>query len=315
MKASLFTLGTLSLLADIPTTVTGLRIATSLQWIEHTPQPWAIKNFYKGSSTAQLVSGGVQNLARDKTIDLAANAETQGLLTLTSNKDIRLIYVICEAAYRIVANADSGIKTLADLKGKRIGTMRGTSAGYFISKMLSTVGLTDSDYTVVSGNICMKAPCGAGTYPKMITSGQIDAFGIWEPAVELGAEALGDKAVLFGNRSVYREVYSLYTTQAKLDDANIRKDILEYVRALNKTLDVFTNDPDQVYATVASEVGMDVPVLKAVWPVHKWTGRWGDDLPGFLAEEEKWLARQNRQQAISDADLGKFLDSSILDEL
>ncbi|KAL1845117.1 hypothetical protein VTK73DRAFT_1094 [Phialemonium thermophilum] len=47
----------------VDTQVAGLRIATSLQWIEHTPQEWAIKNYYKGDSAATLVSGGVQNLA------------------------------------------------------------------------------------------------------------------------------------------------------------------------------------------------------------------------------------------------------------
>lgn len=57
-----------------------LRIASSLQWIEHTPQPYAIKNFYKGSTKANLTSGGVANLGSDpKNFDLAANAETQGL--------------------------------------------------------------------------------------------------------------------------------------------------------------------------------------------------------------------------------------------
>ena len=45
-----------------------LKIASSLQWIEHTPQPYAIANFYKGSSAATLSSGGVANLASDPSI-------------------------------------------------------------------------------------------------------------------------------------------------------------------------------------------------------------------------------------------------------
>lgn len=313
MRHQLLALGLLSLLANFH--AAALRIASSLEWIEHTPQPYAIKNFYNGSTAATLVSGSVQSLASDRSFDLAANAETQGLLTYGRNKNLRLIYIICESAYRIVANKAAGVSTLADLKGKKVGTQRGTSAGYFVSKFLSTAGLKDSDYTVVSGNVCMKAPCGRGTYPNMITSGQIDAFGIWEPAVELGAQALGDDAVLFQNRSVYREVYSLYTTQEKLDNPATRKDILAFVSALNKTLDVFTNDPESVYATVAAAVGMDVEVVEAVWPEHKWTGRWGDDLHDFLIEESKWLAGQNGGQAMSSAEITKFLDSSILDDL
>ncbi|KAK1762175.1 periplasmic binding protein-like II [Phialemonium atrogriseum] len=316
MRTSLLTPALLSLLASTDL-ASGLRIATSLQWIEHTPQPYAIKHFYNGSSTAQLISGGVQSLSSDKSIDLAANAETQGLLTYASHRDVRLIYVICEVAYRLVADGSKGIKTLADLKGKKVGSMKGTSAGYFVSKLLGTAGLADRDYTIVSGNVCMKAPCGAGTFPAMIKQGQVDAFGIWEPAVELGAQALGaDRAVMFGgDPKIYREVYSLYTTDAKLADPATRKDIVAFVEALNKTLDVFTNKPETVYADVAAAVGMDVDVVKAVWPVHKWTGRWGDDMLDFITQEQTWLAGQNRQQAISSADLAKFLDSDILDAL
>ncbi|KAH8893897.1 periplasmic binding protein-like II [Thozetella sp. PMI_491] len=292
-----------------------LRIATSLQWIEHTPQPYAIKNFYKGSSAASLVSGGVPNLASDKTIDLAANAETQGLRQFANHDNIRLIYIICEVAYRIVADKSAGIKTLADLKGKKVGSMPGTSAGYFVNKFLGTAGLQESDYRVVSGSVCMKAPCGSGTFPQMLKGGQVDAFGIWEPAVELGVQAIGDKAIVFQNASIYREVYSLYTTTDKLNDAAKRKDILEFVRALNKTLDVFTNKPDTVYSTVAQAVGMDPAVVKAVWVDHKWSGRWGPDLLDFLVAEDQWVAKQDRRSALPKASLAKFLDTSIIDEL
>jgi ABC-type nitrate/sulfonate/bicarbonate transport system substrate-binding protein len=295
--------------------IDALKIATSLEWIEHTPQPWAIKNFYKGSSAATLTSGGVANLGSDKSFDLAANAETQGLKQYSNHRNIRLIYVICEVPYRIVANKASGIKKLSDLKGKRVGTLAGTSAGVFVHTLLTSAGLKDSDYTVVSGNVCMKTPCGSNTFPQMIKNKQIDAFGIWEPAVELGAQALGDNAIIFQNETVYREVYSLYSTTDKLNNPSIRKDIVAFVRALNQTLDVFTNKPDTVYQTVASAVKMDVPVLKAVWGDHKWTGSWKPELLDFLVEEDAYLARTDRRQVTPKADLQKFLDTSVLEEL
>ncbi|OIW22845.1 periplasmic binding protein-like II [Coniochaeta ligniaria NRRL 30616] len=294
--------------------VLSLKIATSLQWIEHTPQPYAIKNFYKGD-TAQLVSGGVANIATDRTIDLAANAETQGLIQYGSHPNIRIIYTIVDVGYRLVANKASGIKTLADLKGKKIGTMQSSSAAYFVNKLLSTAGLKDTDYTVLSGQICMKAPCGQGTFPQMLASRQIDAFGIWEPAVELGARALGDNAIIFQNTSVYREVYSLYSTKEKLSDPTTRKNIVAFLKALNQTLDVFTNNPQSVYATVAAAVGMDVSIVEAVWPVHKWSGTLAPDLLPFLMEEDQWVAKQNRQQALSNATLATFIDSSVLDDV
>ncbi|KAL5392840.1 hypothetical protein DPSP01_000536 [Paraphaeosphaeria sporulosa] len=182
--------------------ISALKIATSLQWIEHTPQAYAIKNFYKGSSPATLSSGGVANLASDSSIDLAANAETQGLKQYANHKSLRLIYIITEVSYRLVARSSSpaNVKSLADLKGKKIGSMPGTSAAIFVQRMLASAGVNDGAYSIVSGNVCMKAPCGSGTLPAMLKGGQVDAFGIWEPAVELGIRAIGkDNAVVFQN--------------------------------------------------------------------------------------------------------------------
>lgn len=294
--------------------VLALKIATSLQWIEHTPQPYAIKNFYKGSDTASLMSGGVANLASDKSIDLAANAETQGLKQYSSHRNTRLIYVIVEAGYRVVANKASGINTLADLKGKKVGTMPGTSAAYFINKFLGSAGLKSGDYSIVSGNVCMKTPCGSGTFPQQITGKQVDAFGIWEPAVELGARALGSNAVIFQNTSIYREVYSLYSTQEKLKDPTTRKNIVAFVKALNQTLEVFRDKPESVYATVASAVGMDASVVQAVWPVHKWSGDLPSDLLDFLVEEDQYLAKQDGRAVVARVDLANFIDPSIIEE-
>ncbi|ORY10504.1 hypothetical protein BCR34DRAFT_566787 [Clohesyomyces aquaticus] len=306
---------TLLCTALLPVATSALKIGSSLQWIEHTPQPWAIKNFYKGSSAASLTSGGVANLASDKSFDLAANAETQGLKQFSGHRNIRLIYVICEVAYRIVANKASGITKLEDLKGKKIGTISSSSAQVFVNRMLSSVGVKESEYTLVSGNVCMKAPCGSGTFPQMITNKQIDAFGVWEPAVELGAKALGSNAVIFQNASIYREVYSLYSTTDKLSDPAKRKDIVDFVRALNKTLDVFRDKPDTVYATVASAVGMDASVVKDVWPDHKWSGTWGADLIEFLIQEDAYLAQKDRRSVVAKAELESFLDDSIIKEL
>jgi ABC-type nitrate/sulfonate/bicarbonate transport system substrate-binding protein len=297
--------------------VASLKIATSLSWIEHTPQPYAIAHFYNGTMPATLSSGGVANLGSDKTFDLAANAETQGLKVYASNQNIRLIYVICEVAYRIVADKRKEVKTLADLKGKKIGTFKGSSASVFVHNMLSSVGVKDSEYTVTGGDICMKAPCGDKTLPQMLAKGQLDAFGIWEPAVELGARPLGDNAITFQNASIYREVYALYSTTDALNNPAKRKDIVEFVRALNKTLDIFTNQPKQkgIYDFVAKQVGSDAGVVEAVWADHKWSGRWDDGLIDFLAEEDKYLAGEDKGTVFSRKELERFLDGSVIAEL
>jgi ABC-type nitrate/sulfonate/bicarbonate transport system substrate-binding protein len=295
-----------------------LRIASSLSWIEHTPQPYAINNFYKGSTTASLTSGGVANLASDpKTFDLAANAETQGLKQYATHRNLRLIYVICEVAYRIVADKRKGITQLSDLKGKKIATIPSSSGTVFIHNMLSSVGVADGEYTMTSANVCMKTPCASDTMPSQLRAGTIDAFGVWEPAVELGVQALGSNAIVFQNASIYREVYALYSTTDALNDPARRKDIVAFVRALNQTLEVFAQQPKEkgVYAYVSKAVGVDEGVVESVWKDHRWSGTWGEDLIEFVVQEDAYLAGKDRRSVTPRKELVKFLDRSIVEGL
>jgi ABC-type nitrate/sulfonate/bicarbonate transport system substrate-binding protein len=166
--------------------------------------------------------------------------------------------------------------------------------------------------------VCIKFPCASNTLPTQLKAGAIDAFGIWEPAVELGVESLGpSNVIVFQNSSVYREVYALYSTTDALNDPGKRKDIVEFVRALNKTLDVFANMPQEkgIYTYVAGKIGMDESVVEKVWGVHKWSGKWGSDLIDYIVAEDQYLAGQDKRAAIARKDVETFLDRSVLNEL
>ena len=300
--------------------VASLRIASSLLWIEHTPQSYAIENFYNGSTPPTLLSGGVADLASNVTFDLGANAETQGLKQYANHRNIRLIYIICEVPYRLVADKRKGITKLEDLKGKKIGAFPVSSATVFVHNMMSSVGVQDYEYEryeTVDAMFCMKAPCKDSELPNLLNNGSLDAYGMWETSVELGAMALGDNAITFQNASIYREVYALYSTTEALNDPSKRQDIVGFVRALEKTLDVFTHRPkeNKVFDFVAKAVGADAEVVEAVWDDHKWGGRWDDRLVDFLVDEDKYLAEQDNRTVTPRTELEKFLDLSIIDEL
>ncbi|KAI7778083.1 hypothetical protein LA080_002659 [Diaporthe eres] len=294
--------------------VLAIKIAAALQVLEHTPLPYAIKNFYKGQ--ASIVSGGVASLPSDKTVDLGANADYQGLIQYGTHKNIRMIYTIVDVPYRVVANKAADINTLADLQGKRVGTMAGTSATYFITKLLNSGGVKDSEYTAVSGNVCMKAPCGAGTLPAQIQAKTIDAFGVWEPSPELGGQVLGDNAIFFQNATVFREIYSLFTTTDKLNDPTSRKAIVEFIRALDQAIDAFKNTPEKVYQFVAQTMGMDDATVQAVWPVHKWAGTLGVDMDSnlidYMVDEDVYVASQNKRQPMTRDVIAQFVDQSVI---
>lgn len=135
------------------------QIEHSLLWIEHTLQPYAIENFYNGSTPATLMPGNTSDLASDGTIDLATSAEMSGLKQYTNHRILRLIYVICEVAYRMVADRRKGIAKLGDLRGKKVEPFNDGSASVFVHNMMSSVGVRGVEHKVLNGFWYMITPC------------------------------------------------------------------------------------------------------------------------------------------------------------
>ncbi|KAI1265258.1 periplasmic binding protein-like II [Xylariaceae sp. FL1019] len=286
------------------------------------------------NGTVSLVNGGIPSLVSDTTIDLGANSETQLLRQYASHRNLRTVITTAEVYYRIVASKRAGINTLADLKGKRIGavpsarmisyrpsldrcflevSMLMTSSEYFVQTYLATVGLNPEDYTIVSGAACLQTPCSSGTYPSMLSSGGIDAIAMWEPSVQLGAEALGSDAVVFGdNQTTYREIYNLATTAEKLANPAKRAEIVQFVRALVQAEAIFMSDPDQVVARAALAVKTNATLFREVWPIHHWTARNPPDLIDVLVEEDKYVARQDHRTPIARDVLADIVDTTVL---
>jgi ABC-type nitrate/sulfonate/bicarbonate transport system substrate-binding protein len=264
-----------------------------------------------------MVTGGVGNLFSNATVDLASNAETQALRNFDKHKNLRIIYTISEVAYRMVADKRK-IRTSQDLKDKKIGAINITSSGYFVDRFMAShhVHASRSEYTVVSGQACNIAPCGNRTYPALLKPGAVDATGFWEPTVELAARETGlENAIFFYDFEVYREIYNLHTTTEKLADPVRRKKIVEFVRALEKSLKIFREEPETLYKRVAEAVGGEEEMMMAVWDVHKWPGTVPEDLVKVLAQEDEYVARTDNRTRIPEEELKDLVDLSILEEV
>jgi sulfonate transport system substrate-binding protein len=100
----------------------------------------------------------------------------------------------------ILVPADSSIRTLADLKGKRIGFQKGSSAHFLVVRGVERGGLQWSDITPVY----LTPSDGRAAFER----GALDAWGIWDPyyaAAEIDGRArvLSTGVGLTSNNSYY----------------------------------------------------------------------------------------------------------------
>lgn len=87
-------------------------------------------------------------------------------------------------ADRIVALPGRGIKTLSDLKGKKVGYPQGGSGEMILRLGLQKVGLTLGDVNAV--------PIDPSTMVAALSSGQVDAAGFWYPALSTVKQKVPD---------------------------------------------------------------------------------------------------------------------------
>lgn len=261
--------------------------------------------------------GGVPNLSgRDEpgafwdagTADVATNAETQLLRYSVDNPDARIILTVSEGLYRIVAKKSSGINSLADLKGKKIATIRNTSSNYFLHRMLSSVGLTDADVEIVS-------TWPMDLYKTALTEGGFDAITVWEPGADYAALSIDKKDVIeFKDKKIYREVFNLNTTAAALADPKRRAQIVKYVRALILASQKIATNPEIAWPLVAKSASLPEKVVEQVWHHHTYPAILVDDMLDVLVAEEQWLAADAKRTPRSREELAKLIDPSVYAE-
>jgi len=280
-------------------------------WIELSPVVVAADSFYP--ERLSVGEGGITRITAGE-VDLATNAETQLLRESLVNPDLRIIMTVTESFYRLVGRRSAGIETLADLKGKRVMLPRRTSANYFLVAMLETVGLTEDDVEIVPLPQAADVKASLDLMSDALLSGETDVISIWEPEPEDAIRQLGDDAIVFQDRNVYREVFNLHATATALADPAKRRSIVAFVRAVADATAALQENPEAYWPHISSVLGYTEAQIADGWPEMEFPVQIVPDILDVLEAEEVWVAKERDREPRSREELARFIDTSVLEE-
>jgi NitT/TauT family transport system substrate-binding protein len=280
-----------------------LRVAVNMTTVESAPVFLAAQGAAGGEMA--LTGGGIPLLV-DRTADAATNSETQILLRSVDNPELRIVMTVAECDYRIVARRSAGIRRLVDLRGKRVGTPANTSAEYYLSKMLRTVKLDEPDVTVVAMPVADMAAA--------MKRGDVDAVSGWEPGAQDSMAALGADAIVFQDRSVYRELFNLNTTAGVLSDPAKRRVLVDVVRAIAAASRDVRARPADVRPLLSSRINVPQATIATVWRHFRFPTSLPPATLDVLIEEEPWVAARQKRSPRTRAQLQSLIDDSVLRE-
>lgn len=135
-------------------------------------------------------------------IDFGAVGDTPPIFAQAANARIRYAAAVKQDGdtQAIIVPKDSGIRTLADLRGKRVAFGKGSSAHNLLVAALEKADLSWSDIT--------PTPLAPADATAAFVKGSVDAWSIWDPYLAL-AELKQNARVLAFNKDI-QDVYSFF---------------------------------------------------------------------------------------------------------
>jgi sulfonate transport system substrate-binding protein len=186
-------------------------------------------------------------------IDFGNTGETPPVFAQAAGAPIR--YVAYEPPAQkgeaILVQKDSPLKSVADLKGKKVAVAKGSNAHYLLVKALEKAGVKYEDITPA-----FLAPADARA---AFESGAVDAWSVWDPyqsAAEttLGAKTLTDATGLVPNTQFYLSSQKFIQSEPKVLDI-----VLDELRGVDAWAQA---DIHAVAEQLSPAVGLPVPVLE-----------------------------------------------------
>lgn len=200
--------------------------------------------FSQGSnrSLEYLNSGGV---------DFASSASLSAVLARANGSPIKSVYVYSRAEWTaLLVRKDSPIKSVAELKGKKIAATKGTDPYLFTLRALQEAGLAKDDVELLH----LQHPDGRTALEK----GDVDAWAGLDPHMAASELQAGSR-LLYRNKAFNSYgVVSVTEAFAKAHPDAVRT----VIKAYEQARDWSVKHPDELAALLAKESGLPLDVAK-----------------------------------------------------
>ncbi|WP_375409366.1 sulfonate ABC transporter substrate-binding protein [uncultured Methylobacterium sp.] len=187
-------------------------------------------------------------------IDFGSAGEAPPIFAQANNPN--LLYVAHEPAAplgeAILVPKDSPIRSVAELRGRKVALNKGSNVHYFLVRALEQAGVP---YEAITPTFLAPADAAAA-----FARGAVDAWAIWDPYLASGQLATGGRTLIDGSGLVPN--HQFYLSTRGFVEANGA--VVDATLAAIGEIDAWAKDnTDAVAAELAPSVGIPAPILTA----------------------------------------------------
>ena len=217
----------------------------------------------------------------DGEAQVATVADTPMVFALHSGHrfDILATFGTSSKDTAMVARTDRGIRTPADLAGKRIGVVRGTSAHYFTNVFLLVNGVSRESVHIVF----MDPNRGA----EPLLRGEVDAAALYRPLGPQAAQQLGAKGQMLATLRPYTIMVNLVVQPGLSQDVLVR-----LLRATQRAITQLNSQPVRAHATLQARWKLDAKAVAAQLEGYEFRLGLDQTLLTTLEAQSRWALRE-----------------------
>nr|MBO2509050.1 aliphatic sulfonates ABC transporter substrate-binding protein [Gammaproteobacteria bacterium] len=184
-------------------------------------------------------------------VDFASTAGLAAVLSRANGSPIKTVYIASRPEWTaLVVGKDSPIRTLEDLKGKKIAATKGTDPFLFTLRSLATVGLGKNDVELVH----LQHPDGRTALEK----GEVDAWAGLDPLLAASQLQAGSRIL---HRNLEFNSYGVLNVTEKF--------ARQYPQAIDQVLSAYEKarawaleNPQELAGILAEESGLPLEVAR-----------------------------------------------------
>jgi NitT/TauT family transport system substrate-binding protein len=238
-------------------------------------------------------------------VDVATCSEVPVVAASLRQTNFAVVATVAASSYghTIVARKDAEIATFADLRGKRVATLRNTGMHFLLHLTLLHQKMSDRDVTLSF----LKEHDVVGP----LIRGEVDAIAVREPYTSLAAAALGDEAVVLEQPGMYLRTQHIVGNKEFL---RTRPEAAQrLIRGLLRAEQFAQQQPEQARRIVARRLRIEPAKLARDWEHLQLKVSLEQRLLVQLEDEARWMLGTHLVPPTPMPNYLEFLDISALE--
>lgn len=195
----------------------------------------------------------------------------------------------------VVARQDRGINSVADLKGRKVAVMLGTSGQFFMDSLLTLNHMNSNDMEIIN----MNAPAQVEAFVQ----GDIDAMFCWVPFPFQALQQLEGKAILLPSKLISPSSWVIVTTKEYIkNNPDVPAKILKGLASGQNFINEHRTEAFDIYSKIS---GVKNKINKALFDDMNFGLSLNHSLLLDFEEQARWIIKNGYSDA---TEIPNYLD-------